>query len=141
VGPRPDHSETSCRRAGRLAGRKALIKGGDSGMGRAAAIAYAREGADVAINHLPQEELDAREVITLIRDCGRMGLSIPGDIRDETFRRSPKTRRLDGVAPGPIWTPLQVPPDFLCRRCGRRVMPDERVSGRRRGWTIRRSRP
>jgi hypothetical protein len=60
--PRPDHGETSYRGAGRLAGRKALITGGDSGMGRAAAIAYAREGADVAINHLPEEEPDAREV-------------------------------------------------------------------------------
>ena len=83
--PRPDHGETSYHGAGRLAGRKALITGGDSGMGRAAAIAYAREGADVAINHLPQEEPDAREVIALIQGSGRTGLSIPGDIRDEAF--------------------------------------------------------
>jgi NAD(P)-dependent dehydrogenase (short-subunit alcohol dehydrogenase family) len=86
--PRPDCGETSYRGAGRLAGRKALITGGDSGMGRAAAIAYAREGADVAINHLPQEEPDAREVIALIKECGRTGLSIPGDIRDEAFCKS-----------------------------------------------------
>jgi hypothetical protein len=58
--PRPDHGETSYRGSGRLKGRKALITGGDSGMGRAAAIAFAREGADVAINYLPQEEPDAR---------------------------------------------------------------------------------
>ncbi len=86
--PRPDRGETSYRGAGRLAGRKALITGGDSGMGRAAAIAYAREGADVAINHLPQEEPDAREVIALIKECGRTGLSVPGDIRDEAFCKS-----------------------------------------------------
>jgi short chain dehydrogenase len=83
--PRPDHGDTSYRGSGRLAGRKALVTGGDSGMGRAAAIAFAREGADVAINHLPQEEADAREVIELIQRDGRIGLSIPGDLRDEAF--------------------------------------------------------
>ena len=57
--PAPDHGEKSYRGSGRLAGRKALITGGDSGMGRAAAIAFAREGADVAINYLPSEEADA----------------------------------------------------------------------------------
>jgi NAD(P)-dependent dehydrogenase (short-subunit alcohol dehydrogenase family) len=83
--PRPDHGETSYRGSGRLAGRKALVTGGDSGMGRAAAIAFAREGADVAINHLPEEEEDAREVVELIKADGRKALSIPGDIRDEEF--------------------------------------------------------
>ena len=83
--PRPDHGETSYRGSGRLAGRKALITGGDSGMGRAAAIAYAREGADVAINYLPDEEADAREVIDLIRAAGRKGIAIPGDLRSEAF--------------------------------------------------------
>jgi NAD(P)-dependent dehydrogenase (short-subunit alcohol dehydrogenase family) len=81
--PRPDHGETSYKGSGRLAGRKALITGGDSGMGRAAAIAYAREGADVAINYLPDEEPDAREVIDLIEKAGRKAVAIPGDIRDE----------------------------------------------------------
>jgi NAD(P)-dependent dehydrogenase (short-subunit alcohol dehydrogenase family) len=83
--PRPDHGETSYRGAGRLKGRKALITGGDSGIGRAAAIAYAREGADVAINYLPAEEPDAREVVQLIRAEGRKAVAIPGDIKDEAF--------------------------------------------------------
>ncbi|WP_250537068.1 SDR family oxidoreductase [Caballeronia sp. AZ10_KS36] len=83
--PRPDHGETTYRGSGLLNGRKAIITGGDSGIGRAAAIAYAREGADVAIVHLPAEENDAREVIDLIRAAGRKGVSIPGDIRDENF--------------------------------------------------------
>ncbi len=83
--PRPDHGETSYKGSGRLTGRKALITGGDSGMGRAAAIAYAREGADVVINYHPDEEPDAQEVIDLIEQTGRKGVAIPGDIRDEKF--------------------------------------------------------
>lgn len=83
--PRPDHGETSYKGFGRLMGRKALITGGDSGMGRAAAIAYAREGADVAINYLPAEEPDAQEVIALIKAEGRTAIALPGDIRDEAF--------------------------------------------------------
>lgn len=85
--PRPDHGETTYRGSGRLTGRKALITGGDSGMGRAAAIAYAREGADVAINYYPTEEPDAREVIALIEKEGRKAVAIPGDLRDESFCR------------------------------------------------------
>jgi NAD(P)-dependent dehydrogenase (short-subunit alcohol dehydrogenase family) len=85
MNPKPDHGETSYRGSGRLAGRKALITGGDSGMGRAAAIAYAREGADVAISYYPSEEPDALEVVQLITDAGRVGVAIPGDLRDEAF--------------------------------------------------------
>jgi NAD(P)-dependent dehydrogenase (short-subunit alcohol dehydrogenase family) len=83
--PRPDHGEKSYRGSGRLRGRAALVTGGDSGIGRAAAIAFAREGADVAINYLPAEEPDAREVLTLIRAEGRKAVAIPGDIRSEAF--------------------------------------------------------
>lgn len=83
--PRPDHGENSYRGSGRLAGRRALVTGGDSGIGRAAAIAYAREGADVAINYLPAEEEDAREVVQYIREAGRQAVALPGDIREEAF--------------------------------------------------------
>ena len=86
--PVPDHGETSYKGSGRLQGRKALVTGGDSGMGRAAAIAFAREGADVAISYLPDEEADAQEVIKLIEAEGRTALALPGDIRDETWCKS-----------------------------------------------------
>ncbi|AWM04547.1 SDR family oxidoreductase [Bradyrhizobium amphicarpaeae] len=95
--PRPDHGETSYKGSGRLAGRKALITGGDSGMGRAAAIAYAREGADVAINYLPAEEPDAQEVIALIKKEGRTGLAIPGDLKDEAFCRQLVEQAVQGL--------------------------------------------
>ena len=85
MSPRPDHGEASYVGSGRLTGRKALITGGDSGMGRGAAIAFAREGADVAINYLPAEEEDAREVADLIRQAGRRAVPIPGDLRDAAF--------------------------------------------------------
>src|SRR5688572_24772339 len=86
--PRPDHGEDSYKGSGRLKGRKALITGGDSGIGRAAAIAYAREGADVCINYLPAEQEDADEVVALIQEAGRKAVAIPGDITDAAFCRN-----------------------------------------------------
>jgi NAD(P)-dependent dehydrogenase (short-subunit alcohol dehydrogenase family) len=74
-----------------------LITGGDSGMGRACAIAYAREGADVAINYYPDEEPDAREVIALIKAEGRIGLAIPGDLRDESFCKQLVAQAVQGL--------------------------------------------
>jgi NAD(P)-dependent dehydrogenase (short-subunit alcohol dehydrogenase family) len=95
--PKPDHGEKSYKGSGRLKGRKALITGGDSGMGRAAAIAYAREGADVAINYLPAEEEDAKEVIDLIKTEGRKAIAIPGDLRDENFCKQLIEKAVSGL--------------------------------------------
>jgi NAD(P)-dependent dehydrogenase (short-subunit alcohol dehydrogenase family) len=83
--PKPDHGETSYKGTGRLKGRKALVTGADSGIGRAAAIAFAREGADVALVYLPDEEADAQEVVKLIEAEGRKAMALPGDIKDEAF--------------------------------------------------------
>lgn len=83
--PTPDHGEASYRGSGRLEGRRALITGGDSGIGRAVAIAFAREGADVAIVHMPEEQEDADDTLEHVRDAGRTGVSLAGDVRDEGF--------------------------------------------------------
>ena len=83
--PKPDHGEESYKGLGRLMGRKALITGADSGIGRAVAIAFAREGADLAINYLPSEIPDAEEVVALIENAGRKAVPLPGDIQDESF--------------------------------------------------------
>ena len=90
-----DHGERSYRGSGRLAGRRALITGGDSGIGRAVALAFAREGADVAIVHLPDEQEDAEQTLRLVREAGRTGLSLPGDIREEAFCNEAVTRTVD----------------------------------------------
>lgn len=95
--PKPDHGETSYRGFGRLEGRRALITGADSGIGRAVAIAFAREGADVALNYLPQEESDAREVVALIEDAGRKAVPLPGDISDESFCQQLVALSVDGL--------------------------------------------
>jgi NAD(P)-dependent dehydrogenase (short-subunit alcohol dehydrogenase family) len=83
--PKPDHGEGSYKGLGRLKDRKALITGGDSGIGRATAIAFAREGADVVITYLPSEEPDAREVMEILQQTGQKVFALPGDISDEAF--------------------------------------------------------
>ncbi len=83
--PVPDCGEKSYEGHGRLCGRKILVTGADSGIGRAAAIAYAREGADLAINYLPEEEEDAKQVVALVQEAGRKVVCLPGDLSDEHF--------------------------------------------------------
>lgn len=95
--PRPDHGEKSYVGAGRLIGRRALITGGDSGIGRATAIAYAREGADVAIGYLPEEEEDAREVLALIEAEDRKAVGLPGDVREEAWCQTMVDRAVEGL--------------------------------------------
>ena len=88
MNPKPDNGELTYTGSGKLKGRKALVTGADSGIGRAVAIAFAREGADVAISYLPSEESDAQEVIDFIEKSGVKAFALPGDIEDETFSRT-----------------------------------------------------
>lgn len=95
--PVPDHGETRYRGSGKLEGRKALVTGGDSGIGRTAAIAFAREGADVAIAYLPEEEPDAKAVMALIQAEGRKAIALPGDITDEAWCRELVDKAVSGL--------------------------------------------
>ncbi len=95
--PRPDHGEDSYKGFGRLAGRRALITGADSGIGRAVAIAFAREGADLVLNYLQSEENDAQEVVKLVQEAGRKAVALPGDIGDEGFCNSLVERTRSGL--------------------------------------------
>ena len=83
--PTPDAGESTYRGTGRLAGRKAVVTGADSGIGRAVAIAYAREGADVVLSYLPEEEQDAKDVVRLVEEAGRKAVAYPGDLKDESY--------------------------------------------------------
>ena len=95
--PNTDRGEDSYRGTGRLEGRRALITGSDSGIGAAVAIAFAREGADVALSYLPEEEEDAQYVARLIEDAGRTALCLPGDLSDPEFCRDLVRQAADGL--------------------------------------------
>src|SRR5688500_3131928 len=83
--PQADHGQNTYKGLGRLKERRAVITGADSGIGRAVAIAFAREGADVVLNYLPAEEVDAKETARLCEETGQKVISVPGDISDEKF--------------------------------------------------------
>jgi NAD(P)-dependent dehydrogenase (short-subunit alcohol dehydrogenase family) len=100
MSPEPDHGEQSYRGTGRLSGRRALVTGADSGIGRAAAIAFAREGADVVLSYLPEEESDAKEVAELVRQAGRKAVTVAGDLTDAAACRNlveTTVRELGGI--------------------------------------------
>ena len=113
--PKADHGERTYEGSGRLEGRKALITGGDSGIGRAVAIAYAREGADVAIAYLPSEQQDADWVADVIKETGRKVILLPGDLTDETYARqlvSDANKQLGGL-------------DIVVNNAGRQIYKDD----------------
>jgi NAD(P)-dependent dehydrogenase (short-subunit alcohol dehydrogenase family) len=95
--PQTDRGQESYRGTGRLQGRKALITGSDSGIGAAVAIAFAREGADVALSYLPVEEPDAQEIVRLIEECGRKAVALPGDISSSAACRELVQKAVDGL--------------------------------------------
>jgi NAD(P)-dependent dehydrogenase (short-subunit alcohol dehydrogenase family) len=95
--PKADLGEETYRGTGRLAGRKALITGADSGIGAATAIAFAREGADVAMSYLPEEERDAQRIAGILQDAGVTALTIPGDLRDPAYCRDLVERAVQGL--------------------------------------------
>lgn len=95
--PVPDIGEHSYRGSRRLEGRKALVTGADSGIGAAVAIAFAREGADVAMSYLPEEEEDAQRIVSLIEDAGRTAVALPGDVKDAAYCRDLVAKSVDGL--------------------------------------------
>ena len=113
--PQAEHGEDIYEGRDRLRGRKALITGGDSGIGRAVAVAYAREGADVAISYLPSEEADAKEVAKAMKESGGKVILLPGNLADEKFARklvNDARKRLGGL-------------DILVNNAGKQVFNDD----------------
>ncbi len=115
MSPKPDHGEESYKGFGRLKGRKALVTGGDSGIGRAAAIAFAREGADVAIAYLPEEESDAQEVLALIKEAGQKGIGVALDLSNEDNCKTLTDKAIESL--GGI--------DILVNNAGKQIAVDD----------------
>jgi len=95
--PKADLGEDTYRGSGRLTGRKALITGGDSGIGAATAIAFAREGADVALSYLPEEEQDAQRIVGILREAGATVVALPGDLKDPAYCRELVAQAVEGL--------------------------------------------
>src|SRR6478735_1078961 len=95
--PKADLGEDTYRGTGRLEGRRALITGADSGIGAATAIAFAREGADVVMSYLPEEEEDAARIAGILQDAGRKAVKVPADLKDSAACRDLVTRTVDGL--------------------------------------------
>jgi len=95
--PKADLGEGTYRGTGRLTGRKALITGADSGIGAATAIAFAREGADVAMSYLPEEDVDAQRIAQILQDAGARVLTLPGDLRDADYCRDLVDKAVNGL--------------------------------------------
>lgn len=95
LGPEADLGELTYRGTGRLEGRRAIVTGGDSGIGAATAIAFAREGADVLISYLPEEEEDAKRIVALIEEAGRTAVAAPGDLKDPAYCEEIVTRAVE----------------------------------------------
>ncbi|EFQ84763.1 oxidoreductase, short chain dehydrogenase/reductase family protein [Aeromicrobium marinum DSM 15272] len=123
--PQPDHGESSYRGHDRLAGKVALITGGDSGIGRAVAIAYAREGADVAFTHLPGEERDAESTSALVESAGRRVLAIEADLRDSSACRAAVLDTVERL--GTIDILVNNAGHQMARDAGIEDMDDERI--------------
>src|SRR5215216_1643317 len=90
---RPDYGEETYRGSGRLTGKAAIVTGGDSGIGRAVALAFAREGADVLISYLEEEESDARDTVRIVEESGKKAVPVPGDIRNESHCQDRRSSR------------------------------------------------
>jgi NAD(P)-dependent dehydrogenase (short-subunit alcohol dehydrogenase family) len=116
--PRPDLGEDTYRGTGRLAGRKALVTGADSGIGAAAVIAFAREGADVVLSYLPEEEEDAQRVAGFVKDAGRKAILAPGDLRDREYAHELVDRTLNEL--GGI--------DLLVNNAGKQIFNEDIVT-------------
>ena len=124
---RPDHGEETYKGSNRLEGKKAVITGGDSGIGRAVALAFAREGADVLITYLESEEKDAQETVRLVEDAGRKAVAVPGDLREEAICQPLVDMRCASSGGSTCWS--ATPPTRCRRTAGSSTSPPSSSTG------------